>query len=206
MIRGTPYGKIGKRGVFGRTTTAGAAGDCTPFPAYAAGIKPTQPGYETFQVIPQLGSLTSINTTVPTIKGNIAVTFDLINPIHLNMTIHSPTGTMAKIGIPKLTISNPIIKVNGTIVFADDSPAQTIGGLAYIGKDDRYVYFNILAGDWSVEETEPINIFPVAVNSTSLSMTAATALDNRNPTAFLLFLFYGQSDRRHRRGGFRLAE
>ena len=62
--------------------------------AYAAGIKPTQPGYETFQVIPQLGSLTSINTTVPTIKGNIAVTFDLINPIHLNMTIHSPTGTM----------------------------------------------------------------------------------------------------------------
>jgi hypothetical protein len=127
--------------------------------AYAAGIKPTLPGYESFQVTPQLGSLTSFNTTVPTIKGNIAVTLDLINPIHLNVTIHSPTGTMAKIGIPKLTISNPVIKVNGTVVFADGSPAQTIGGLEYVGQDDRYIYFNIVAGIWNVEESENLKTF-----------------------------------------------
>ena len=81
--------------------------------------------------------------------------------------------------------------MNGTIVFADDSPAQTIGGLEYVGKDDRYVYFNILAGEWNVEETEPINIFPAAVSSTSLSMTAATALDNGNPPLSYYFYFMG---------------
>ncbi|NIY18059.1 MAG: glycoside hydrolase, partial [Nitrospinaceae bacterium] len=40
---------------------------------YGAGIAPVTPGYETYRVMPQMGPLKHIKTTVPSVKGDIEV-------------------------------------------------------------------------------------------------------------------------------------
>ncbi|MCL8011230.1 discoidin domain-containing protein [Streptomyces sp. AS02] len=120
--------------------------------AYAAGVRPTEPGWSSYEAIPQTGTLTKINTIVPTPKGDIrfGITRD---GDQVTSTLTSPTGTTARVGVPTYRGSSPVIKANGTAVFTGGSSTGSVSGLTYEGKDSSYVYFTVQPGNWTFTVT-----------------------------------------------------
>jgi len=93
---------IGKEGYGGGTTNHAWSGGClTLLSQYVAGIAPTSAGYKTFSVKPQLGPLTIVAATVPTILGTIkisiqqekALTIDLKVPENSSATVYIPPSS-----------------------------------------------------------------------------------------------------------------
>ncbi|MFF4655454.1 discoidin domain-containing protein [Streptomyces sp. NPDC001381] len=120
--------------------------------AYAAGVRPTKPGWETYDVIPQTGTLTKINTVTPTVKGDIrfGITRD---GDQVTLTLTSPSGTTARVGVPTYGGSAPVIKANGTTVFTGGASTGGVPGLGYASKDSSYVYFTLQPGSWTFTVT-----------------------------------------------------
>ncbi len=120
--------------------------------AYAAGVHPTKPGWETYEVIPQTGTLTKINTVTPTVKGDIRFGIDRDGD-QVTLTLTSPSGTTARVGVPTYRGSSPVIKANGTTVYSDGASTGSVGGLTYASKDASYVYFTVQPGTWTFTAT-----------------------------------------------------
>ncbi|MGW2383495.1 discoidin domain-containing protein [Streptomyces lincolnensis] len=120
--------------------------------AYAAGVRPTEPGWSSYEVIPLTGTLTKINTVVPTVKGDIrfGITRD---GTQVTLTLTSPTGTTARVGVPTYRGSSAVIKANGTAVFTGGASTGSLSGLTYEGKDSSYVYFTVRPGNWTFTVT-----------------------------------------------------
>ena len=129
------------------------AGPLYVLSAYAAGVRPTSPGYATFQVRPQIGNQTSIAAVVPTIKGNISVTVNKLSATHLTQTLTSPPGTLATVAIPNIGIVGPTITVNGSLIYQNQIPFIGPAGTNYVGQDLDYLYFTVTSGTWSFDET-----------------------------------------------------
>ena len=115
---------------------------------YGLGARATSSGWTTYDLIPQLGGLTSISGVVPTVKGNLSLNLSASNTSNYSMNVTSPGGTTANIGVPKLN-SNPTISVNGTTVFQNGSPTGSASGLTYQRNDSNYVYFSGNPGTWN---------------------------------------------------------
>ena len=75
------------------------------------GVEPLSPGFETFQVKPQLGSLTFANLKTPTIKGAILVLFKK-EATSTIMEVVVPGATKAQIYIP-FDDKKPNLSING---------------------------------------------------------------------------------------------
>ncbi|MGW7202570.1 alpha-L-rhamnosidase-related protein [Streptomyces sp. NPDC054837] len=120
--------------------------------AYAAGVRPTKAGWETYEVVPQTGTLTKINTVTPTVHGEIrsGITRD---GTQVTLTLTSPSGTTARVGVPTYGGAQPVVKANGTTVFSGGSATGSVGGLSYDGKDSSYVYFKAQPGTWTLMAT-----------------------------------------------------
>ncbi|MBA4850177.1 alpha-L-rhamnosidase C-terminal domain-containing protein [Emticicia sp. BO119] len=63
------------------------------------GVEPITPGFETFQIKPQFGSLTSASLQTPTIKGPVSVSFNK-GETSTTMKVIIPGGTHADIYVP----------------------------------------------------------------------------------------------------------
>jgi hypothetical protein len=120
--------------------------------AYAAGVRPTKPGWETYDVVPQTGTLTKINTVTPTVKGDIrfGITRD---GDQVTLTLTSPSATTARVGVPTYRGSSPVIKANGTTVFTGGAATGSVPGLSYASNDSSYVYFTLQPGSWTFTVT-----------------------------------------------------
>ncbi|MFI9834658.1 discoidin domain-containing protein [Streptomyces sp. NPDC051913] len=120
--------------------------------AYAAGVRPTRPGWTTYEIVPQTGTLTTLDTVVPTVQGNIrfALTRD---GSQVALTLTSPSGTTARVGLPTYRGSSPVVKAGGTTVFSGGSPTSGVPGLTYESKDASYVYFTVKPGSWTFTVT-----------------------------------------------------
>jgi len=92
------------------------------------------------------GNLTSIESVIPTIKGNLSVQINVSDTTSYSMSVTSPDGTTGRIGVPKLN-NNPIVTVGSTIVFQDGVPKDSVNGLTYLSSDSNYVYFSASPGD-----------------------------------------------------------
>ncbi|MCD9879719.1 hypothetical protein [Streptomyces guryensis] len=126
---------------------------CTPCPpTRAASIRPTKPGWETYEVIPQTGTLTKIDTVTPMVKGDIrfGITRD---GTKVTLTLTSQGGTAARVGVPTYGGFQPVITANGTTVYSNGSSTGSVTGLAYSGKDSCYVYFTVQPGSWTFTAT-----------------------------------------------------
>jgi len=121
--------------------------------AYGAGVRPTSPGFVKYDVRPQLGGQQTINSVVPTVKGSVRVSVNRASSSHLTLTVTSPTGTTATIGVPRIGMVNPQISANGTVVYTNESVANYVSGLSYVARDLDYVYFTATPGTWSFDET-----------------------------------------------------
>jgi hypothetical protein len=67
---------------------------------FIAGIQPTKPGWDEFEVLPREAFLTSIDVTVPTIKGDIIVSLRKDETCY-TIEIDVPEGAQVTVGIPK---------------------------------------------------------------------------------------------------------
>lgn len=117
---------------------------------YMAGVAPITPGYDTYQVKPDMGSLNQINTVVPSIKGDITVainrstengTFDL--------SLTSPANTQAIVAIPRMD-GNTRVAVGGTVLFENGmSTGAAVSGITYQSNDKDYIYFQAEPGSYA---------------------------------------------------------
>ena len=80
----------------GTINHAWAGGPLTLMSQYVAGIAPTQPGYDEFQVMPQLGDLTQVTANVASRKGAISVDIKLGPPFTMQVVV--PTATVPPSG------------------------------------------------------------------------------------------------------------
>ncbi|MBT4511143.1 MAG: hypothetical protein HOC20_02865 [Chloroflexi bacterium] len=109
------------------------------------GIKPSSPGFKTFDVIPHLGRhLTSVEGKVSTPHGEIQASFNVITGECLIMI---PEGTTGNVAIPKVEKNITAIKINGKLAW--DTKSHPIPGIGAAKEDAEFVYFiNVQPGTY----------------------------------------------------------
>lgn len=101
------------------------------------GIKPTSPGFVTFDILPHPGrTLTYVSGKTPTLLGDIKVSFNVSTGL---CTLSIPAGTIGRIGIPKVEKNINSIKVNGILVW--DGTYHSVVGFGGASEDSMFVYF-----------------------------------------------------------------
>jgi len=141
----------------GTENHAWTGGPLTLMSEYVAGVAPTSPGYDTFQVLPLLGDLTQASATVPSIKGAIKVDISRTTGAFTVM-ITAPPGTVATIGIPLTSFaggpSSMHVTANGTLVYdAGTFAAGAVPGVSDGGQPDGFLKFIVTPGTWTFMAT-----------------------------------------------------
>lgn len=106
------------------------------------GVRPTLPGFENFDVIPNTGSgLTAVRGSVPTPAGIVQVSHDPARGLY---TLDVPEGLTARMGIPLLGRSLEMLQYNGDILYRQGDPMGTTEG--HISLDDNVMFIAGLEG------------------------------------------------------------
>lgn len=124
---------------------AWSGGPLTMLGMYAAGVKPLEPGYKKFEITPQLGGLTSIDTLVPSAAGNIELSIiDTEDDFTIDTTV--PEGTTAVVRLPiKGGQFASSITFNDEVIWQNGSPVSETGPVC-VDFDGEYVYFETNEG------------------------------------------------------------
>lgn len=144
---------IGDKASGGTINHAWCGGALTLLSQYGAGVAPTTPGYETYHVLPQMGPLKTIKTTVPSVKGDILLELRK-DPDAFVMNLTSPANTVAIAGIPKGGLDISTITANGTTIWRKDIPTYPTPGLRFVESDEHYIKFSVDPGTWVFEARE----------------------------------------------------
>jgi len=121
---------------------------------YVAGIKPTSPGFTTFDIIPHPAELTWVDCVVPTPLGDIGIEY-VIDPAarSYNATIEVPTGAIGRVAVPRLGTTAEVV-LDGEAVWSIYGP---IGNAT---SDSHYLYFhNIGSGSHVLEAVFDPEVF-----------------------------------------------
>jgi alpha-L-rhamnosidase len=170
------------KGGWGSYNHAWAGGPLTLLGQYGAGVAPETAGFGTFHVFPQVGNLTSINTVVPSIKGNITVGI-ASGSSEFDINLTSPSATTAIVGIPKnafIQYGNKAINyitVGGTTVWSNGSYSGGASGISWNGEDGRNLKFNAVPGTYAFKA------FPSSATCTPSPTPGPTATPTPAPTA-----------------------
>jgi hypothetical protein len=114
--------------------------------AFVAGVRPTAPGWASYQVTPLLGTLTSVSATVPSVRGSITVSHSL-SATSYALALISPVGTRALVGIPRKRPWTSIT-ANGATVWTQAGFVSGVTGITAAGTDGQYIKFNVAPGTW----------------------------------------------------------
>jgi alpha-L-rhamnosidase len=111
------------------------------------GIKPTSPGFATYQVLPHLGStLTYVSGQTPTPLGTIQASFNVSNGL---CSVSAPAGTVGIVGIPLVGKHINSITINGTLAW--DGTFHSVAGISGASNDTEFVYFTgVQPGTYSI--------------------------------------------------------
>lgn len=142
---------IGAEGFGGGTINhAWSGGPLTIMSQYIAGIRPTKPGYQAYEVRPQLGSLNKVQATVATVAGELRVEIEK-SPGQFDLVLTSPPNTTGIVclpaaGVKEVSKQGALIwsSVDGPIVSEENSAA-----VKFSKRDDRYLEFEVRAGTHS---------------------------------------------------------
>jgi alpha-L-rhamnosidase len=121
---------------------------------YNTGINPTTPGYATFSVMPQMGTLKEIHQKVPSVKGEIAIDIKKESD-RFSLKVVSPPSTTATLGIPQKELNNNFtgtgtIKINNTVVWKEGKYVGKLKGISYAGEENGYYSFTVQPGIWEI--------------------------------------------------------
>ena len=134
--------------------------------AHVAGIRPTQPGWEEFDVHIEPCGLSWLRCTVPTPRGDVALSYHYrtdISPVDpmgsriplstiapaVTVSLTVPTGTRAHVRIPLHNIERPSITLNGKTVWKEGEPISPSGDKFL--RDGDAVAFAIIGGQYQIE-------------------------------------------------------
>jgi len=132
----------------GTTNHAWSGGALTILSQYMCGIEPIEPGYKTFQIIPNSGSIKQASATVQSVKGIIKSNFDnSSNSFKLTATI--PKASEAIIGIPAEKVS--MIKLNNKTIWKKGSEIKNKAIIEYYGIENGHILFRVSEGNYSFE-------------------------------------------------------
>ncbi len=116
---------------------------------YIVGVAPITPGYESFQVMPQLGFLKHVDALVPSIKGDITVRVNKTEPDHFVVDVQFPPATTPIVGIPKNAFAHePVnaIEANGVIVWRRGYFIGSDTPVSWAGEDHQFYKFKVESG------------------------------------------------------------
>ena len=122
---------------------------------HIAGIAPTSVAWETYQIMPNMAHMKHIKQLVPSVQGDIDFAISRDNN-SIKMTLTSPKGSTATVGIPKAYFKVDSISINDKQVFkagllwSTDNTDQ-YPGIRYMGEDDKYLKFELAPGDWIIQ-------------------------------------------------------
>ena len=111
---------------------------------YVAGIAPETPGFASYHVFPQLGPLTSVKAVVPSAAGIITVNIRR-TPAEFDLSLLSPAGTTAIVGIPTSAFADQgkqvaTIKIGNQIAWTRGASSAS----------DDYIKFTLKPGSWTL--------------------------------------------------------
>ena len=124
----------------GTRNHAWSGGPLINLSGHVAGVYPETPGYDTYHVIPQMGDLTQVAVSVPSVKGDIKVTIrkDLAEKV-VTLSLVSPDKTVARVAIPKFDGVAMAVTING---------GYEAEGVAFESEDEKYIYFTVQPGSY----------------------------------------------------------
>ena len=98
----------------GTINHAWSGGGLTVLGQYLSGIAPTKPGYKQFRIKPQPGPVSSFTTTVPSVAGDIHLTWNRDSTKGSVLKTSIPAGTEALVNMPEgnyqqITLNNKVI-------------------------------------------------------------------------------------------------
>lgn len=106
-----------------------AASPAFTVPTGLFGVQSLEPGYSSFQVKPQPGTLEYGTITVPTVRGQIGVAFDHGDNHEVRMSANVPGNTTA-------TVSVPTTATEATTLYVDRVPRTVTPKDGYLTVDD----------------------------------------------------------------------
>jgi hypothetical protein len=110
---------IGKEGYGGGSYNhAWSGGPLTCLSQYAAGISPTAPGFKSFIILPQMGSLRQVTAKVDSPEGMIEVKLARTDN-SFNLDVRAAGGQPGEVGIPKPASGTPRFSSGGKPIQPD---------------------------------------------------------------------------------------
>lgn len=117
---------------------------------YIAGIAPTSVAWVNYEIMPNMAHFTRVRQSVPSVQGPID--FEIRRERQqIIVSIDSPKGTVASIGIPKHYFTIGSVTANNNIVWLKGKKIEPIKNLKYIGETEKYLKFEVQSGNWVIQ-------------------------------------------------------
>jgi hypothetical protein len=108
------------------TDHAFSAGAAWLLSEYVAGIRPTSPGFATYDLIPHPGHLEWVECSVPSPLGPFTIEYSIGSTRKTyQATIGVPTGTVGRVAVPKLG-DDAVVYLNGERVWPPEGPTGEV--------------------------------------------------------------------------------
>jgi len=120
---GTMWENVANNGTPGLTNQTSmshgwATGAVTALSGYVLGIRPTTPGFDTWLVQPHPGTLDWAEGQAPTPHGTLSVKWAGQPGVgQFSAEVTAPTGTSGTIAVPTYGAANPVVSINGAVVW-----------------------------------------------------------------------------------------
>lgn len=132
----------------GTTNHAWSGGALTLLSQYMCGVEPVEPGYTSFRVFPNPGSVAHASAIVQSVKGVIKSGFNNSKEVfRLNVTV--PKATKAIIGIPAEKVT--AVRLNNQLVWKTGRAVSNKAILNYQGVKNGRILFKVAAGIYSFD-------------------------------------------------------
>lgn len=118
---------------------------------YVLGIQPTSPGYGTWSVQPHPGDLAWAEGQAPTPHGAVQASWAAESGAgQFSMNLTAPGGTSGTVAVPTGGAADPVVVVNGQVVWHDGTFTAT-AGIGSAHSDSDYVYLTgVQPGSYTV--------------------------------------------------------
>ena len=128
---------------FGASSSLAHGWSTTPVSAlsgFVLGVQPDTAGYATWTVQPHPGDLAWAEGRVPTPHGDVDVDWSGEGGAdQFSMAVTAPGGTSGTIAVPTYGAADPIVEVDGNVVWSNGAFTAT-GGITGASADANYVY------------------------------------------------------------------
>ncbi|MDO9153634.1 MAG: alpha-L-rhamnosidase C-terminal domain-containing protein [Paludibacter sp.] len=140
LFEGWGIGNLGYGG--GTVNHAWSGGGLTILSQYVCGLSPVEPGWKTFKVKPQLGSLTYAETSNETVAGKISVKVEKTKS-GMTINLRVPYNTHSIVCIP---LEYKLTKMNGKFIYNEKYiPSKVV---EFNGNENGYNTFKVGAGEY----------------------------------------------------------